>query len=89
VFTPALMSLNPASGAAGTKVTVTGSGFYAGETVTLYWDSFTVLGSAKTTATGSFHTTITIPQATAGAHAIAAQGRRSLGGTSATFTVSP
>ena len=35
VFTPVLMSVKPASGPAGTKVTVTGSGFYAGETVTL------------------------------------------------------
>jgi hypothetical protein len=87
VFTPALMSVNPASGPAGTKVTVTGSGFYAGETVTLLWDSFTVLGRAKTTATGSFSTTITIPTATAGAHVINAQGRRSFAGTSATFTV--
>jgi hypothetical protein len=87
VFTPALMSVKPASGPAGTKVTVTGSGFYAGETVTLQWDSFTVLGRAKTTATGSFSTTITIPTATAGAHVISAQGRRSFAGTSATFTV--
>ena len=48
------MSVNPASGPAGTQVAVTGSGFYAGETVTLYWDGGTVLGHAKTTATGSF-----------------------------------
>jgi len=87
VFTPVLMSLSPASGAAGTKVTVTGSGFYAGETVTLLWDSITVLGRAKTTVTGSFSTTITVPTATAGAHMITAQGRRSFAGTSATFTV--
>jgi len=87
VFTPALISVTPASGPAGTKVTVTGSGFYAGETVTLSWDSFTVLGRAKTTATGSFSTTITIPTATAGAHVIGAQGRRSFAGTTAAFTV--
>jgi hypothetical protein len=87
VFTPVVMSVNPASGPAGTQVTVTGSGLYAGETVTLYWDGLTVLGHAKTTATGSFSTTITIPQATAGAHVIAARGRRSFAGTNATFTV--
>jgi N-acetylneuraminic acid mutarotase len=86
-FTPVLMSVNPASGPASTQVTVTGSGFYAGETVTLLWDDATVLGHAKTTATGSFSTTITIPQATAGAHVIAARGQRSFAGTSATFTV--
>jgi hypothetical protein len=55
--------------------------------VTLLWDSFTVLGRAKTTATGSFSTTIKIPSAAAGAHVIAAQGRRSFAGTTATFTV--
>jgi hypothetical protein len=87
VFTPVLMSVNPASGPAGTKVTVSGSGFYTGETVTLLWDSFTVLGRAKTTATGSFSTTITIPGAAAGAHVVNAQGRRSFAGTSAAFTV--
>jgi len=71
----------------GSTVGVTGSGFDAGETVTLSWDSFTVLGRAKTTATGSFSTTITIPTATAGAHVIGAQGRRSFAGTTAAFTV--
>ena len=81
------MSVNPASGPAGTKVTVTASGFYAGETVTLNWDGGTVLGHAKTTATGSFSATITIPTATAGAHVIAARGQRSFAGTNATFTV--
>ena len=68
-------------------VLVTGGGFYAGETVTLLWDSITVVGHAKTTATGSFGTTITIPKATAGAHVIAVRGRRSFAGTDATFTV--
>jgi hypothetical protein len=46
-----------------------------------------VLGRAKTTVTGSFGTTIMVPTATAGAHVITAQGRRSFAGTSATFTV--
>jgi large repetitive protein len=87
VFTPVLMSLTPASGAVGTTVTVTGSGFYAGEAVKLLWDSSIVLANVKTTATGSFSTTITVPGATAGAHVIAAQGQRSFGGTNATFTV--
>ena len=87
VFTPVLVSLHPASGPAGTKVSVTGSGFYAGEAVKLLWDSSIVLANVKTTATGSFSTTITIPSATAGAHVIAAQGQRSFGGTNATFTV--
>ena len=70
----------------GTKVTVTGSGLFAGETVTLFFDSG-IAGHAKTTATGRFTTTLTIPQAAAGANVIAVRGNRSGGGANATFTV--
>jgi N-acetylneuraminic acid mutarotase len=87
VFTPVLMSLSPAKGAVGTKVTVTGSGFYAGETVQLFFDGLSGLGRVKTSATGSFTSTITIPTAGAGPHQIAARGRRSGGGANATFMV--
>jgi N-acetylneuraminic acid mutarotase len=87
LFTPAAVSVSPASGAPGTQATVSGNGFYAGETVRLLWDSLTVLGHVKTSRTGTFSTTITIPQATAGAHRISAEGQRSFGGANATFTV--
>src|SRR5215831_18754016 len=87
LFTPVLMSVHPTSGPVGTKVTVSGSGFYAGERVRLFWDSAEILARPTTTKTGTFTTTITIPQATAGAHQIAAQGQRSFAGANATFTV--
>src|SRR5215472_12728866 len=87
LFTPVLMSVHPTSGPVGTKVTVSGSGFYAGEGVRLFWDSAEILARPTTTKTGTFTTTITIPQATAGAHQIAAQGQRSFAGANATFTV--
>jgi hypothetical protein len=87
LFTPALLAVNPGSGPAGTQVTVTGSGFFAGESVTLSWDGFSVLGHARTSATGAFSAKVTIPQATAGAHAVTALGRRSFAGASAAFTV--
>jgi N-acetylneuraminic acid mutarotase len=87
LFTPVLTSVHPTSGPAGTKVTVSGSGFYAGERVRLFWDSAEILARPTTTKTGTFTTTITIPQATAGAHQIAAQGQRSFAGANATFTV--
>ncbi len=87
LFTPVLVSLNPTSGPVGTKVTVTGSGFYAGETVSLFWDGGPIPGHAKTSKTGSFSIKITIPQASAGAHQIAVRGNRSLGGANVTFTV--
>jgi hypothetical protein len=72
----------------GARVTVGGSGFYAGETVTIDLDgSSTVLGHVKTTAAGAFSTKITIPAATAGAHSVGVQGRRSFASASTTFTV--
>ena len=81
------MSVQPTSGPAGTKVTVSGSGFYAGERVALFWDGQQILGRPTTTKTGTFTTTITVPQATAGAHQIVAQAQRSFAGADATFTV--
>ncbi len=87
LFTPVLMSVHSTSGPVGTKVTVSGSGFYAGERVTLFWDSAEILGRPTATKTGTFTTTITIPQATAGAHQIAARGQHSFAGANATFTV--
>ncbi len=87
LFTPVQMSVHPASGPVGTKVTVSGSGFYAGERVALFWDGQEILGRPATTRTGTFTTTITVPQATAGAHQIVAQAQRSFAGANATFTV--
>jgi large repetitive protein len=87
LFTPVQMSAHPASGPVGTKVTVSGSGFYAGERVALFWDGQEILGRPATTRTGTFTTTITVPQATAGAHQIVAQAQRSFAGANATFTV--
>jgi N-acetylneuraminic acid mutarotase len=87
LYTPVQVSVNPGSGPVGAKVTVTGSNFYAGESVTLYWDGGTILGKVKTNPAGGFTTTVTIPQATAGAHAISANGRRSFASVSTAFTV--
>jgi N-acetylneuraminic acid mutarotase len=87
VFTPPLASVSPASGPVGTQVTVSGSGFYAGETVTLYWNSITVIDRVKTDTAGGFSATITIPKASTGAHTIEAQGHRSFAAAATTFTV--
>jgi hypothetical protein len=88
VFTPVLLSVKPASGPAGAKVTVSGSGFYAREAVSLLWDGSTSLGRVKTSTSGSFATTITVPtSAAAGPHQISARGHRSFGGATTTFTV--
>jgi hypothetical protein len=87
LFTPTLLSANPRSGPAETRVTLTGSGFYAGETVDLTWDSTQALGKVKTSAAGDFTATVTIPAAPAGQHTISAAGRRSFAGATVTLTV--
>jgi hypothetical protein len=86
-YTTTLIGLNPASGPAGTQVTVTGSGFYAHETAIVSWNGQAVLARAKTSASGTFATQITIPQSPAGASTLSARGTRSFAGASATFTV--
>jgi hypothetical protein len=86
-YTPTLMLLNPASGPVGKQVTVTGSGFYAHETVIVSWNGQAVLARVKTSVSGTFATKITIPQSPAGAGTVSARGSRSFAGASATFTV--
>jgi hypothetical protein len=88
LFTPVQLSLSPTSGPAGTQVTVSGSGFYAGEHISVFWNSQAIIGHTHTSASGAFSTTITVPQSsTAGANQIEVRGRRSFAGASATFTV--
>ena len=63
--------LNPTSGISGTSVTVNGTGFAAGNTITIAFD-----GISQTTSTsdssGSFSKIMTIPSTTTGTHAISA-----------------
>jgi WD40 repeat protein len=87
VYTPALLSAQPASGPSGQQVTLSGGNFYAGETVTLTWDGGQVLGHVTTSATGSFTAKITIPKAAPGTHTLAARGSRSAATTATAFTV--
>jgi Galactose oxidase, central domain/IPT/TIG domain len=87
LYTPTLLAEHPSSGPAGTQVTLTGSGFYAGETVRLTWDSVQKLGHVTTSASGTFTATVTIPAAPAGQHTVTAIGRRSFAGATVTFTV--
>jgi large repetitive protein len=86
-YTTTLLSVSPASGPAGTKVTVTGSGFYAHETAIVSWNGGPVLARAKTSPSGTFTATITIPPSAAGPGQVSARGSRSFAGAVATFTV--
>lgn len=93
---PALY-LKPASGKAGSKVQVVGTGYGAHETVTLKDDcatpscaSTTVLGTPTTNGNGIFATTVTIPvSSSTGAHSIGAKGGTSGVFATSSFTVTP
>jgi large repetitive protein len=72
--TGASISTDKNNGAAGTSVTVTGSGFAANESgINITFDGSPV-GTANATAQGSWTATIVIPESPAGVHAIDAYG---------------
>jgi hypothetical protein len=86
------LHLSPRSGSPGTSVRVKGTGFAAGEQVTLtFIDSVagkTILGRFTTEATGSLNARVTIPiSATMGTQRITGAGAVSLNRARTTFTV--
>jgi outer membrane protein assembly factor BamB len=87
--TSAAMRLSPTSGPPGARLTVSGSGFGAGETVGIYFDR-TRLGQALTDAGGAFpRTAVVVPYAAPpGRHAVLAVGAVSALSAAKTFTVS-
>jgi hypothetical protein len=69
--------LNATSGRSGSQITVSGAGFKASSSISIYFDAASV-ATITTSAAGAFAaTTITVPQTSAGAHSIF--GRDSLG----------
>ena len=67
------LSMSPASGPAGTSVTVRGSGFPSKVKVQLTWDGDpTNMPRASTNVRGAFSATLTIPKAAPGDHVLAA-----------------
>ena len=82
------ITISPISGYVGDTVTVSGTGFTASSTVTIYFDS-TSVGTVTTTSTGTFSSaTFTVPESYKGAHTVKGTDT---GGSSpdVTFTVSP
>ena len=69
------IKLNIGGGVVGTTVTVAGTGFHAGGTVTFYYADRTTteLGTAVATPTGECTYSFNIPDSTAGAHVITAK----------------
>ena len=82
------ITISPTSGCVGDTVTVSGTGFNANSTVTIYFDS-TSQGTVTTSATGTFSGfTFTVPDSYKGSHTV--KGTDTSGDSSGiTFTVSP
>src|SRR5262249_1331585 len=77
---PMTVLMHPDHGRAGIQVTVSGSGFYAHETVRVFWNLIAtrLIGRAFTTASGTFTTKVTIPPgARPGGHLVQAVGNQS------------
>jgi subtilisin len=86
----AAISVNPTSGKSGSTVTITGSGFGAGETVTIYWDKVSGKGlaSVRANSNGEFSVTVKVPtRQTLGDHLFIARGGSSGNQATATFRV--
>jgi hypothetical protein len=90
-----LITLDTASGTAGSSVTVTGTGFPASTALVFTFDSTTTLtvtsGVAATTTTGTFTSTVTVPStAAAGVHTLtAAAGTTTAPAATYTITATP
>ncbi len=81
-------AITPATGPIATKVTVTGTGFRASETIALNYDGAAASTSPVTTdAKGSFSATFDVPASASGPHAVTAAD--SVSTSSKNFTVSP
>ncbi|MBI4284614.1 MAG: IPT/TIG domain-containing protein [Chloroflexi bacterium] len=73
--TGASISASRTTGPPGTSVTITGSGFGAGETgIVVTYDGTALTPNLTASAQGGWSTTITIPPSTAGSHTIDAAG---------------
>lgn len=69
------LSLSRTTGAPGTVLTVTGSGFGPGETgISVSYDNTQVVSSVSANIQGSWTATFTIPQSISGSHSIKASG---------------
>lgn len=85
------ITLSAYTGGVGKDVTVTGSGYAAGEKVGVYWESTstTALKTATASSTGTWTATIKIPETIGGNHLVATKGLTSGRKASRTFTITP
>lgn len=88
----AQIAVSPTSGYVGeTTVTVTGSGFLTGQTMTLSFDAAVIADTTpaaiSTGTTGDFSATFTVPASSRGAHTVTAQGSLAESATAAFTTL--
>jgi N-acetylneuraminic acid mutarotase len=88
LYTPTVLFADPASGSVGQTVSLSGSGYYAHETVKVSWDGgVAALASARTTSQGTFTVDIKVPASSKGGHTINAEGSKSFANAEVTFKV--
>ncbi|MBI2869823.1 MAG: IPT/TIG domain-containing protein [Chloroflexi bacterium] len=84
------ITVAPASGSPGGSVTVTGSGFGAGETgIGVIYDGVPIASGITASPQGGFSTSIAIPPSYSGIHAISAAGPMTPATPNVSFTVKP
>jgi N-acetylneuraminic acid mutarotase len=89
VFTFTSISASPTSDPVGSKITLSGRGFYAFEPVVAIWNSSTQVARVKTDSGGSFVVKFKVPPGSPGQAMIDARGQKSFGGASTSFQVTP
>jgi len=85
------VTLSETRGPVGRAITVSATGFGAGETVDIRWRSASAnpMASARASSSGTFSITVTIPDAPLGQHAVVVTGRTVTGQVTAPYTVTP
>jgi hypothetical protein len=88
LFTAPSLSVHPASGPVGRRITLRGHGFYAFEPVVITWQ-FSKIARVKTDGNGAFAVKLTVPSSSPGNRTIRAEGQKSFASPSTTFQVTP
>lgn len=87
LVTPSV-TVSPTTGVPGTQVTVTGSGFGAGETdVTVTYDGSAVVSGLSSSVVGGWSATFSVPPSAAGPHTIRASSSLTSATADITFTI--
>lgn len=85
------VTLSETRGPVGRAITVSATGFGGGEDVDVRWKSASAspIGSVRASSTGTFSTTVTIPDAPLGRHVLIVTGRTVTGQVTTPYTVTP